>query len=158
MKLLDRMPIYKTRRYSQGYRDGVYARLRLNQGGASLYRGAVSLTLELYENIEEFNKESYPELGWAHQIEILVELVYQCWNDVMKCIEVDETIKELVNRLKPYDEVTKKYDHAGDGYYSVECSEDYFAKVLAPELKKELVVLKEQIVKPLLDFIKSLNA
>ena len=157
MKLLDRMPIYKTRRYAQGYRDGIYARLRLNEGGASLYRGAVSLTQELYENINEFIKESYPEIGWAHQIEILVELTYLCWCDVIKCIDVDESIKNLIDRLKPYDEVTKEYDHVGDDYYSTECSEDYFAKVLAPELNKKLIVLKDEIVKPLLEYIKSLN-
>ena len=148
MKLLDRMPIYKTRRNSQDYRDGVYARLRLNEGGASLYRGAVSLTQELYDNLEEFIKESYPELGWACQIEILVELTYQVWNDVLKCVDADDKIINLVDRLKDYDYFTKGcYDY----------SENYFAKVIAPELNKKLVILKDEIVKSLLEFIKSLN-
>ena len=148
MKLLDRMPIYKTRRNSQDYRDGIYARLRLNEGGASLYRGAVSLTQELYENVEEFMKDTYPELGWACQIEILVELTYQVWNDVIKCIDVDDKIENLVDKLKDYDYFTKGcYDY----------SEDYFAKTIAPELNKKLVILKDEIVKPLLEFIKSLN-
>lgn len=153
MKLLDRMPIYPVNKRDVATRDHFYAKLRLNEGGASLFRGVSSLTEELVDWIDEFADSGVnANQDFAIHIEVLLYLTYKAWLDTLDCLYPEETKEKqdylsLIKELNDNVDIVEKY---------LDLDEYYFAKNVAPDIIKVFIHLKDDVISKLLEKVKTI--
>ena len=152
MTLLDRMPIYKVNGRDESIRDGFYAKLNLNKGGASLFRGVSSLTKELDAYLIEFNKtKTTADTDFAIQIEVLLFLVGKCWDDTIECL-YPESCLEKERLIKLNNEIKSNVDFAEN---HIRYDDEPLIRY-CPEIFELTAHLQNDIVKELLKVIASI--